>query len=87
MLEAFAFKKCVIGYYDNFYAIEGTINEVNCLIANTPEDFLTHLANIEAGIINVDEIAENAYKLVDNKYRWHEVLKPLMNAVEEMGGN
>ncbi|NBH73773.1 glycosyltransferase [Clostridiaceae bacterium] len=77
VLEAFSYKKCVIGFEDNFYAIEGCVNGENCLIANTNEEFEAMLYHIKNGKINPDTIGVNAYKLIQVHYSWDSILLPL----------
>lgn len=84
VIEAFSFKKCVVGFEDNFYAIEGCQNGTNCLIANTNEEFEFLFNSIKAGLIDADTIGENAYKLIERNYSWDGVLLPLVDYVNAL---
>lgn len=69
-LEAFAYKKCVLGFRHNFYAIEGSCDKKNCLMADTRQEFLRQIEDIMDGKTDIDQIGLNAYQLVLTQYSW-----------------
>ncbi|HBW35502.1 glycosyltransferase family 4 protein [Desulfosporosinus sp. BICA1-9] len=83
ILEAWALRKCVIGLEYNFDAFPNAENRTHYLAANTVEDYIELFLKIKYKEINIEEIGDNARRLVLKEYLWSKCNMKLLRIIED----
>ena len=83
IVEAMALKRCIISTSIGAEGIEAE-NNVDILIANTPEEFITKTAALLNGTINGIAIGNNGRKLAQEKYSWEKLVQKIENYYFEL---
>ncbi|PWT26036.1 glycosyltransferase [Butyrivibrio fibrisolvens] len=80
IMEAWSYKKIVIGFSKNFAAFLNAVPGTHYLPADSPSEFIEQIQRIKDK--DVDSIIENAYKLLIEEYNWNERYELMTNILE-----
>jgi len=81
VLEAWSFGKVVVGYRRNFAAFEKAKEGTHFLSADSAEEFVDRLSNIQNGGIDLAKIGFEAHNLVKNDYTWVKAAQSLADVI------
>lgn len=83
IVEAMALGRCIISTSIGAEGIEATDN-IDIVIANNAEEFITKTTTLLNGNINTDTLGDNGKRLVQEKYSWEKLVQKMENYYFEL---